>query len=1232
MRRGNFRASFFLTNFVIMIHRAAEKSRIQTGGRISLSSFFTDCGRRTTACRTGAWLTLLLTLATYCISVDLSASYWDCPEYILVGSRLEVGHPPGNPTWMLVARMASMIAPSPEYVALAINLTSGLFTALGAMLLYLIAMRLLKPSGKETATGFLARLCGALTGALAFAWCDTAWFSAVEAEVYAFSIFCTALCVWMMLRWTDVAFSPPGWRMIILISYITGLSIGVHQLNLLCLPTLALIYVFRHNPDGHSIWKACMACMVSLVLIAMTLYGMMPGSVEVAGIFELTAVNILGMPFHSGVVIYAVTTLLTFVGAFISVRRGWTIATACLSATAIWLTGILDLLPGLEWSALAAVAIGAAIIIWKRRLGSRTEIALWCLGMLWLGYTTYGVILIRGAANPPINEGAPTDIFAFRSYLAREQYGSKPLLHGRTPYSAVLREEVMHTDSSGHYATYPNPWRDVRGPVYSAAIEGSSPARARAMLDSSDIRTNRETIRRAEKGKDAYIIDHRKTDYRLTPELDMWLPRITSNDPADIEAYGPWSGMSPANMDSVQVSVGVDSLGNPVGRYNPVSGRHEKEWSRRPTYLQNFRYMTTYQLGYMYFRYFLWNFCGRQNDRHSTGEADNGNFITGIPAADNAMLGPQELLPPSHSSENPGHHVYFLIPLAFGIIGLCHQLRSGRRGRRAAAIVASLFIMTGIAIVIYVNQTPGEPRERDYSYVGSFFAFAIWIGVGAFTIINACRRLPHSCREICLVTTAAGCLAVPVWMCASNFRDHNRRGSVCRDMAANTLNYLERDAILFVNGDNYTFPLWYIREVENMRPDVRIVNLAYLGTPWYVRQMMTQDRESAPLPMTARPSNIAFDNFIMTLYGASTDSLRTRSAVEALKELYSQKSPFTPRLNADTLLLGSSTTPERPWISLKGVAGGKRTLGLSQLIVLDIVATNAASPSPRPIYWVNPLRPAQFSGAYPYTVDEGIVRRYTGKREKPDSIDTRLFLHNLTANGKNSWPKFSFGGAADSPIDPTSATILSRLRHSLIRLGLQLLEEGKPLEALKVAQTMETEIPGHNMTYHVFTDNYMAYSEATELARIYARAGKALGDNTYRNHALSLLKEEIERLGHWRSFYTSLPLWRRKVMSPQPKIERGQFYAPIALWLELGGGKDRLMSMPALKGVNLEKERKEWEKVTVLREILQANRFPKSDSEMISLFSRFRDLGGRIADLKPYPETDSSRWLHLLPE
>lgn len=1193
--------------------------------------------------RGGAWLVLLASFLVYCLTVEPTASYWDCPEYILVGSRLETGHPPGNPTWMLAARMASMLAPSPEYVALAVNLTSGLFTALAAMLLYLCALRLLRPAGEETGAARGARIVAALTGALAFAWCDTAWFSAVEAEVYAFSIFCTALCLWIMLRWTDVAFSPPGYRLLVLLAYVTGLSLGVHQLNLLCFPTLALIYVFRRNPGRDCFRKAAAACLLSLVAIASVLYGVMPGVPDIAGLFELLAVNGLGMPFHSGAVAYAAVTLAVFCAAIIFCHRGLRLSAATATAVAVWLSGALGFCGGPTVAAVLSLLLGTVLFIFWKRLRHRAYVGLFCLGMLLTGYSTYTLIIVRSAAGTPVNEGAPSDIFAFKGYLCREQYGSKPLLRGRTPQSEILRKEEITGSGDSISATYSEAWRDVGGRRYAKAMAGASPRRSRASLDSADRAFNREAARRDAEGRDAYAVARREIRYRTAPELDMWLSRLYSGDAADIKAYEPWSGMTAATMDSVLASTAVDSAGNAVGRLNPLTGQREKEWRKKPTMLQNLRYMFSYQIGYMYLRYIMWNFAGRQNDVHSTGEADNGNFITGIAPLDDAMLGPQNLLPPRHSKRNPGHHVYYLIPLALGLIGLGAELAGGRRGRRTAAVVGSLFVMTGVVIVLYVNQTPGEPRERDYSYIGSIFAFAIWIGAGGLALMRACLRIPsRRWRTVATAAAGAGFLAVPVWMLCSNMPDHDRSDRfITRDMAFNSLAFLERDAILFVNGDNYTFPLWYAREVERVRPDVRIINLAYLGTPWYARQLTMTDRDSHPVAMTAKASDLAYDNFSLSLHGAKPGEPRTRDAVEALKELYAQTGPHTPRLKADTLLLPATEGTERPWISLRSVAAGKRTLGLSPLLVIDILATNAASPDPRPVYWLHPLKPYHFSGAYPYTIDEGLVRRYTGRREKSDSLDTRRFFSILTSDGRGKMPLFRYGQARDCYVDPTSATVIGRVRQSMLKLASRLLDEGRPEDALVIAGKISYNIPFSSLESRVFTDSYTAYSEATELARIYFRCAQALPPKTeaglarkkrLQEKGFELLRNEIDRLGHWRRFYLALPPWRRQVMSPTPKIERGQFYAPVALWLEAGGSPDELRRMPAMRGVDLEKERREWEKSTALRRILRLARFPETASADTAAYIRFRALGGRASDLDAYTEAASSPLRSLLPD
>ncbi len=1179
--------------------------------------------------RITALAVFVASLAVYILTVEPSASYWDCPEYILVADGMQVGHPPGNPVWTLMAKTASLFATAPERVALAINLTSAIFTALAAMLLYLTAMRLLRTSReKESRTAFVARLVGSAVGAWMFAWCDTAWFSAVEAEVYAASIFCTALCVWLALRWGDDPFTPRGNRILILIAYITGLSIGVHQLNLLCLPTLALIYVFRRYPYGVGFLRCAAACIVSLVAIGLILFGIMPGSIDVAALFELSAVNRFGLPFHSGVIIYAFTTLAAFIVTIALLWYGHEKSALGVLAASLWLSGIFGFCGTIGSIALSLIAVLSFRIF--PTLRRRLTIATWCLTMIWIGFAGYGVILIRAAANPPINEGAPTDIFALKSYIGREQYGSKPLLRGPAAFSLPLKRERASFDGKEYSADYSETMREAEAPKYRAAVAGSHTSRMESTLDSTAIKGNKEALLCASDGRDAYVAVDSKKRYRYAPELYMWLPRITTSDISEIADYSPWCGISIANLDSVKASVAVDSAGNAVGRLL-ADGSREKEWQKRPSYLHNLRYMLQYQIGYMYMRYLMWNFSGRQNDRHSTGQANDGNFITGITVVDDAMLGRQDTMPRRSGRDNPGRHEFFLIPFLLCLAGLVFQLAGGRKSRRAAAIIGSLFVMTGLVIVIYVNQSLGEPRERDYSYIGSFYAFAIWGAAGAASLIHKAFGNGNSrLRQMAGFTLSLLCLALPVWMCASNFKDHDRSGRhITSDLAFDYLAFLRPNAILFVNGDNYTFPTWYIREVERVRPDVRIVNIAYLGRSNYVAQLLMPDRKSAPLPMTAKETNLAYDNFNGVLYGSRDGQAATRDAVAALKDLYSQKTSLPPRINADTLLIGHSGSIAVP---ISAVASGKHFLSLGKLAMLDIIATNAMSATPRPIYWINPLKPYNFIGLFNYTIDEGTARRFTGIEQRVDSLDSDRFFRMLTSDGKGEMPRYRFGNAKGCYVDPTSANNLGGLRHAMILLSRQLLDEGRTDDAVRIAKLTETEIPNSSLEYHVFTSHYRIYSEATELARTYLRAAEILNRNDLRQHGFDMLRAEIDRLAGWRRYVNSLPKWRRSVISSRPKLESAQLYAPIKLWLETGGNREELLSIRSIRGIDIKKMHEVWSKNNVLRDMLHAARYPMPDSIETELYRQYRDLGGKASDLSLYREFDASPHLHLLSE
>lgn len=648
-------------------------------------------------------------LILYLICLDRGASLWDCPEYILIAWRLEIGHPPGNPTWQLIANVASRLGGSAESAAIIINAMSALAMALASVLLSEIIWLLLRGSllrGRGRKFLVAANLCAAC-GALCYAWCDSAIFSAVEAEVYALSAFFTALMLLLALRWAvkrsrgNIAGSR---RLLILMAYIAGLGVGVHELNFLILPAVALIFF----------------------------YGIRKYPVPEEGRRKLFYVRSDGAP-----------------------------------------------------------------------------TALWSLLLFIIGTTTYLILPIRAAANPPINQGDPSTFDRLRRYYAREQYGSSPLLYGPTPYSEPL------------------------------------------LLEQTDSLTGEYDYSR-------YFIyeDDRGLRKQLFPdELNMWFPRMKSRHEADKEFYAAWAGMIPEDMVAVEASVVADSTGRQMGRYNPETGRREKRQTFRPTYMQQLRYFLGYQVGYMYLRYLMWNFSGRQNNIHSTGGADTGNFITGFTVIDDAMLGPQSKLPRSMREGNVGYNRYFLIPLFMGLAGIVALIASGRRGRRVCAVVALFFLFTGLLIVVYLNQDPGEPRERDYSFLGSYMAYAIWIACGMAAFVKLLMRLParsKTVRSILQVAAVLICIGVPLQMLSQTCDDHNRSHRPgAKEKAEKLLDGIEPGAIVMVNGDNWIFPLWYAQEVLGMRHDVTVVAIPYLVTDWYKRQLLRPGEGAPPVKIDA---------------------------------------------------------------------------------------------------------------------------------------------------------------------------------------------------------------------------------------------------------------------------------------------------------------------------------------------------------------------------------------------
>ena len=989
------------------------------------------------------WLAFAIAAFTYCSTVEPTASFWDCPEFITTAYKLEVGHPPGAPFFMLTGNLFTQLTSDPSKVALMVNIMNALLSAACIMFLFWtishLARKLICKGGWVSTTAQLIAVEGAaMTGALAYCWSDTFWYSAVEGEVYAYSSLFTAVVFWLMLKWEDNADKPHSDRWLILIAYLTGLSIGVHLLNLLCLPALVLIYYYKRSTVA-TLKGSIYALLGSFVLVAAVLYGIVPGIVKVGGWFELLFVNSLSLPFNSGLIVYIfllVGVVLWAIWETVAERSRLRMNIAYLVSVAM--LGIPFY--GYGWT---SIAIGAVILaalygllVWKREgkplVSARLmNTSLLCMLMIMIGYSSYAVIVIRSTANTPMDQNSPEDIFTLGTYLNREQYGSRPLFYGQSYNSQVKLK------SEGGYCV---PVSKEGAPVYQRK-EKASPDEP-----------------------DRYEIQRYDIEYVYAQ--NMLFPRMYSDRPEHAQAYESWLG----GVEGKQIP--YDRCGEPI-------------MVKMPTQLENIRFFLSYQVNFMYWRYFMWNFAGRQNDIQGNGELEHGNWLTGIPFLDNLRLGNQSLLP-SDLRENKGHNVFFCLPLLLGLLGLFWQVRKEQQGDPVGVkqfwVVFFLFFMTGLAIVVYLNQTPMQPRERDYAYAGSFYAYAIWIGLGAAAIADWISQKSGKAMPAALLSLV--CLLVPAQMVSQTWDDHDRSGRyTCRDFGQNYLQSLpqEGNPIIFTNGDNDTFPLWYNQETEGVRTDARVCNLSYLQTDWYIDQMKrpAYDSPSVPIAWTrlqyvsgtregirVQPGTleqaieyykedpiamrqllgdnpyelsniidkwILNDNKDMQIF--PTDSIVITIDKEAVKR--------------SGMMIAADSIPDVMHISLKG----KRAVYKSEMMMYEMLAR---------CNWERPLFVAMTVGRDNYGnlgdnfVQEGLVNRITPFNTKASgrTIDTEKMYDNLMN-------RFKFGGI-DNPdiyLDETVMRMCQTHRRIFAQLAKQLLAEGKKDKAQRVLEKVEKEIP-----------------------------------------------------------------------------------------------------------------------------------------------------------------------------
>ena len=1004
------------------------------------------------------WVVFVIAAVTYILTLESTASFWDCGEFIASGYKLEVGHPPGNPIFMLTARFFANFASSPSEVAYMVNLMSGLLSAATILLLFWtitrLAQKIVLRDGETEETMSLGQMiailgCG-LVGALAYAWSDTFWFSAVEGEVYAYSSFCTALVFWLILKWESVADLPHANRYIILIAYIIGVSIAVHLLNLLCIPAIVLVYYYRKYTNTD-LQGSLIALLVSFVLIVLLLYGLVPGFVEVASWVELLFVNVFHLPFNSGVVFYFFLIVGVIAWAIYETyaqRSDKLIKISFLIS--IVLVGIPFIGDGYIIGIVLTAALAYYLFTRKKLAVVAMNTILLSLFVIFIGYSSYALIVIRSTANTPMDQNSPEDIFSLGGYLNREQYGDRPLFYGQTFPAEIAR--------------------DANGTAIST--------KGKAIW--------KKKLKTSEDEADRYIVTGYNEHYEYQPELNMLFPRMYSDKSEHISAYKEWTNFKGRPVQ-VRTSEGTKTV-------------------MKPTFAENLAFFLDYQLNYMYWRYFMWNFAGRQNDIQGHGEVQNGNWISGFNFIDKHIAGDQTNLP-DDLKNNAGRNVFYMLPLLLGLIGLFYQAFSGKKGIESFWVTFFLFFMTGIAIVIYLNQTPYQPRERDYAYAGSFYAFAIWIGLGVAAVWRGLNYLLKTTDEkpVSTITAAVAallCLCVPLQMVSQTWDDHDRSGRyVCRDFGMNYLSSVDENGIIFTNGDNDTFPLWYVQEVEGYRTDVRVCNLSYLQTDWYIDQMKRPAYESAPLPISADESKYAYDvrsyNYVINRLA---DSITVSDGLDYLysDEDWTKDVPGYGKLNhlptnklyipvnADAAVASGTVAPELKDSIVSRIVPdftNKRGFTMSEIASLDIINTNAMQGWKRPVYFAVTVGSSYYLGLEDYFSRTGLAYQVVPLKGVSNNIDTDKMYDNMVN-------KFRWGGidkaTPEHPLylDENVRRMCNTHRMMFGDLVVQLIAEGKTDKALTALDLIMEKIPGwqvtHDLTSISLAQSYLDLGEKTK--------------------------------------------------------------------------------------------------------------------------------------------------------
>ncbi len=959
------------------------------------------------------WIIFAIATAVYMSTLEPTASWWDCGEYIATAYKLQVGHPPGAPLFQMLGRFFSLFTSNPEHVAFMVNTMSGLSSAFTILFLFwsitMLAKKIYVKSPEDTLTkGQMWAVLGAgMVGSLAYTFTDSFWFSAVEGEVYAMSSFFTAVVFWAILKWEEVADKSAGYRWILLIAYLTGLAIGVHLLNLLAIP--AIVYVFYFKKYKFS-WKGFIyAGLIAVGILSLIMYVIIPWVVNLAGQTELFFVNTIGLPFNSGTIIYFLVLIGLIVWGLIYTRK---------KGKTVWNTAILSVV------------------------------------LILIGYSSFFMLIIRANANPPINENDPKDALGMLSYLNREQYGTWPLLYGQ-------------------YYNAPIVGREDGTPVY-----------------------------KKDKKLGKYVVkdDRKGTIPVYDPRFMTIFPRMwSSQKPSHIKLYKQYGG----------------TKGIPI-KVQQEDGSYKTLY--KPTFWENLKFFFTYQLDHMYIRYFMWNFVGRQNNIESQGEIDHGNWISGINFIDKMRLGDQSDLP--KSMQNPARARFYFLPLILGLIGFFFHLG---RSKKDTWVVFMLFFMTGIAIIIYLNQTPMQPRERDYAYAGSFYAFAMWIGIGVLSLYEAARKVIKKETVAAVAVTVVSLLLVPTVMAKEGWHAHDRSGKyAARDFARMYLESCAPNAILFTNGDNDTFPLWYAQEVEGIRTDVRVVNYMLASGDWYAKQMFRKVYDSDPLPLTIPKDKYDSGDYnYLPVYPMIKGDVELKDAINFIADddprskmplQNGQQIDYMPTktlvLTIDSAAVVNSGTvaPEDAGKIVKQIKWKIKQNGLfrSDILLLDLIANNNWK---RPIYFANPNSVSKVLDVDKYCHMEGVVYRFKPVLamdyiRRVGGVDAERSYEILT-NDSVRWGRLN---EPDVNVDRESFRNATIAKQSYIRTAQALTELNKKEASTKVLDKGIEFFPPEKFPFDYFT---------THWAMLYYRNGET-------EKANKVVQEIFDRYMDDLRYYNSL--------------------------------------------------------------------------------------------------------------